>query len=196
MTWLKSLRKWRRREDGNATIEFVIWFPFFFSILASGIDSGLLMIRHVTLERGLNEALRYVALNTVSPPTYLEFKDIICAEIAATGNCATALRVEMLRVDPKNDAAINIPQRTSCNNTPEDIVPPVAYDTTGDNELMFVRACLMVKPLIPGIGWGGWNWYSPDNEGRFGGMKSYDGGDGKGTYIPLVSLAAFVAEPI
>ncbi|MEM8980714.1 MAG: TadE/TadG family type IV pilus assembly protein [Pseudomonadota bacterium] len=197
MNWLQKLRNWRKREDGSSTIEFVLYFPLFFTFLATGIDNGLVMIKHVSLERGLTSAVRNISLNTLDPPSYNEVKTLMCKEMGMIQNCHSALRLEMIRVDP-NAGTVNIPQTPSCNNTPEDIVPPRTFENGGDNELMFVRACVMIRPLLPGFGWGGMNWFNPNGEAgkELTEFNRVDKQMVEGKYIPLVAMASYVTEPV
>ncbi|MFV2034455.1 MAG: TadE/TadG family type IV pilus assembly protein, partial [Halocynthiibacter sp.] len=45
--WAKFLRRFRRGEKGNVTIEFVIIFPVFMIIFLSAFEAGVLMTRWV-----------------------------------------------------------------------------------------------------------------------------------------------------
>ena len=45
----RFLRRFRRREDGNPTVEFVVVFPVFMILMVSAVESGLLMTRQMML---------------------------------------------------------------------------------------------------------------------------------------------------
>ena len=64
--FMTSMRGWFTRkakeEDGTATIPFVIFLPFFLILVVSSLEMGLLMVRHVMLERGLDMAVRGLRL--------------------------------------------------------------------------------------------------------------------------------------
>ena len=51
----RRFRLWprARREDGNATSEFVILFPMFVFILVSATEIGFITLRHTMLERAV-----------------------------------------------------------------------------------------------------------------------------------------------
>jgi len=70
---LAGLRDLRRKEDGNATIEFAILFPAFIMIFLSAFESGLLMTRQVLLDRAVDLTVRDIRLRTWlpgPPPTH------------------------------------------------------------------------------------------------------------------------------
>ena len=52
----QRLRGLARSEDGTATIPVLIFVPFFLLFLLSSVEMGMLMIRHVLLERAVDQA--------------------------------------------------------------------------------------------------------------------------------------------
>ncbi len=55
----------RRRspeEDGTATIPFLLFLPFFMMLVISSLEMGMLMLRHVMLERALDMSVRDLRL--------------------------------------------------------------------------------------------------------------------------------------
>ena len=51
---LRHIKHFSRNEDGVATLEFVIAFPFVFAMIVATFDSGLLMMKYVVLENALD----------------------------------------------------------------------------------------------------------------------------------------------
>lgn len=145
----KRLRRFRRREDGTATIEFVFWFPFFLYVTYSGMDMGLLSFHHADLERALDTTIREVRLNRLPEGedewTHDLLKEMIC-DRAIIDNCSAHLALEMKSIDPRVGNQLNdIPY---CVDTPATIRDPdqVDFDRGTSNELMIIRACLEVTP--------------------------------------------------
>ena len=66
ITRLKSMGervvRFRRDENGVATIEFVILFTPMIMMMLMGAEAGLLNLRHAMLERGVDVAMRAVRL--------------------------------------------------------------------------------------------------------------------------------------
>ncbi len=71
------MRRFRHNEDGSPTLEFVLLFLPCLMLPVSGVELGLLMTRHVMLERGIDMAVREVRLNTNRTVTEDELKQAI-----------------------------------------------------------------------------------------------------------------------
>jgi Flp pilus assembly pilin Flp len=171
---LHWLRRFRREEDGNSTIEFALYFTIFFLIIAAGIEIAILNLRHSMLERGIDLAAREIRLSTGHIPTYHDVKERICAE-AAMGDCMSNLRLEMRQVDPRN--FVHMPHDADCQNAEEDPRPVRKFEAGQDNELMLIRACLKFKPVLPTTSLG--KALTKDADG----------------YSQMIVSAAFVQEP-
>jgi len=94
--------RFRRAEDGNATIEFALNFPAMLFLLCFGIELAFAKLQQATLERALEIVVRDIRQGTGNAPQHDEIKDRICAESAFTDNCSTNLRLEMVELDPRN----------------------------------------------------------------------------------------------
>lgn len=58
------------RQDGSATIEFVILFPGLMMLFLMGFEAGYYMVRNVSLERAVDMTVRDVRRRTVSFPIW------------------------------------------------------------------------------------------------------------------------------
>ena len=96
---VKIIRSFRRDEDGAATIEFVILFPAFIAILISSYESGLMMVRNVMLERGVDLAVREMRLGQPVPPTFDQLKNIICDNAVIVNDCFNKIQLELQPID-------------------------------------------------------------------------------------------------
>ena len=95
-----KLRKYRKNQEGTASVEFVLLFPIFIFVLLTGFESGFYMVRNVMLERAVDIAMRDVRLgNTLNvagqPPDHAALKQRICDEAAVFPNCMSMIQVEM-----------------------------------------------------------------------------------------------------
>lgn len=172
---LRRIRAFRRRESGAATIEFVIWFPFFFVLVCSSIETGVLMTRHVMLERGLDMTVRGLRLGFWAAPTHDDIKRAICDGAVIIPHCSESLSVELLPVSTDTWA---LPAgAVTCIDRSEEVQPVTQLIPGISNELMLIRVCSKFSPFFPGTGIG---------------MNMAK--DGAGNYA-LVSISAFVNEP-
>lgn len=177
------LRLFRRKEDGGPTIEFVLVFMPFMVITISGFELGLLMTRHVMMERGVDIAVRGVRLNTSVAISEDDFKREICNGAGLLGDdCMTKVRVEIIALDMRVQngvSASTIPREASCTDVDQPFLPARNFVTGVPNEMMVVRVCGLFTPMLPEFGLG-----------YFLSRMRPDG------YYPLVSTTAFVMEPV
>ena len=173
--WARQLL---RGEAGTATVEFVILFPAFLLVMVNSIEASMVMTRGTLLDRGLDLAVRELRLSTDAPPSYDAFRTSIC-EKAALAGCIDTLQVELSPIDLSSPGMPDASAR--CVARTDDIVPlveanPAHFAAGGANQLMMVRACLVVEPVVPNLG-----------------LAALLPGEGAG--YRLVAVSAFVQEP-
>lgn len=150
--WLfRSARKFRQEEDGAATIEFVILFPFLIAIVLSIFEAGWLMTRSMMLERGLDIAARDLRLGRATALTHDGVKQLVCQHAKILDNCMRDLMIEVKDLDlnaayPQNQA--------NCIDRTGTIDPTIDFSPVGRNRITFIRACAVVDPFFPGLGLG------------------------------------------
>lgn len=173
---MTGLRRLLRREDGTATIEFVIVFPVFITMFLSVFEIGLLMTQDVMLNRGLNVAVRALRLSSGdSTITHDDVKEMICDNSLILKDCTDRLQLEMVQIDTSTWA---MPDSTAdCIDTESDIEPVVTFSTGAEGSIMFIRACLLVDPFFPGSA-----------------LASQLTTDGAG-YYQMTATSAFANEP-
>lgn len=169
------LNEFRRDETGSPTVEFVIIAPFLFWFTFSTFESGWLMTQQAMLNRGLNMVTRELRLDLINSPTHLIVKNRICHQARILRNCSDSLKLELidfvLADGPPTTAA-------SCVDRTEDLEPDAAINRGADEQLMFMRACIVVDPLLPGFG--------------LGAALTTDSSGG----LSLVARAAYTNEPL
>jgi hypothetical protein len=178
----RFLRLFRKEEDGSESLEFALIFLPFIMIPISGFELGLLMTRHVMVERGLTMAVREVSLNTGIPFTDTQVKTMICNSAGISPNCMVNLRLEMRPIDLRHEgtnATNQIPRSASCTNLGNPNQAPRNYTNGVANQLMIVRACGLFSPMLPEFGLG-YFLSRMRNDGNY----------------PLVASTAFVMEPV
>lgn len=169
------LRRFRRSDDGSATIEFAITFPSLLFLILSGVELGFVNLQHAMLERAMDMTVRDIRLGTGTAPQHDDIKALICARAGFIEDCDDNLRLEMIQVDPR--AWVAPPTDPDCTDQSEDVEPVRSFVNGQDNELMILRACAKIKPIFPTTGLGA-------------SLKK----DGAG-FFALVSSSAFVQEP-
>ncbi|MCH2095698.1 MAG: pilus assembly protein [Rhodobacteraceae bacterium] len=170
------LRRFRRDERGQATVEFIFYFSFVILILGASIEVGVVNLRNAMMDRGLDLTVREIQLGTGAPPTYEEIKIAVCERAAIIPQCQANLRLELVETSARNFT--RIPENADCQNAEEEVRPLRNFVYGKDNALMLIRACLKYKPIFPAFA-----------VGELIGKDDYG-------YAKLVATSAFVQEPI
>lgn len=138
-------RGWRR-EDGSATVEFVILFPVIMMLFLSSFEISIWLTREVMLERALDLNVRLLRLGQLDPMTQDELQRRVCDDALVFHDCPSAVRIELTRISTDSWA---LPTgRVTCVNRDEDIQPVVAFEGGEGNDLMLVRACAVLDPFF------------------------------------------------
>ncbi len=156
---MKKLREKLAQEEGSTTIEFVILFPVLMTMVFAMFESGWLMTRYMMLDRGVDMAIRDLKVGTLEP-THDNLKASICDYSAILTNCEEELLLELVLYDDiENDPAyVNYPHNQAyCfdRDADEPLSSQISTDYARDEEV-FLRACMLIEPLLRGIGVGFW----------------------------------------
>lgn len=136
-------------EGGNATMEFVVVFPFVMWFLMTIFETGFIATRMVLFERGLDIAARDLRLGATPGIDHDKLKKKVCENSNILVNCERDLILEVVELDlnsayPQNQA--------NCIDRTEEIEPTITFKPGGRNRIMFVRACMIIDPIFPGVG--------------------------------------------
>ena len=138
------LRRFRDDSRGaTLALEFMIIAPALALFIMLSFETGMIMLRQVLLDRGLDQAVREVRLSTATPMTYAQIKERVCIDAGFIDDCEADLSIQMVRFDPHE--GFDAPNPSSCSDLIEPINPVENYETGTENELMFVRACVLLN---------------------------------------------------
>lgn len=143
-------RAWRRFRDdrrGTATVEFVLIFPAFLSMMAMSIELGFVTLRSTLMERGLDIAVREIRLGTGTAPQHDEIKRIVCENALFLSDCESNLQLEMRPADPR--AFNSLDTTPDCTDRSEPAKPVRQFTPGQQNQLMLLRACFKYDPFFP-----------------------------------------------
>lgn len=177
--FVSAYRRFRGKDDGNATIEFVFLFPAFIFLFLLGFESGYYMVRNVMLERAVDIAVRDVRLGNGKVPQFEALKQRICDEAAILDDCVNSVQIEMqpVAIVPGGTASVRTAAKCVDRLSTDDPLTGTTYNAGAANSMMMVRVCALSKPLFPTTGIGV-------------GMQV----DAEGNYA-IVATTAFVNEP-
>lgn len=174
------LKRFGDCEAGTASLEFVIVFPIFFGFFLMTFESGMVNAQHVMLERGVDIAIRDVRIGRIATPTPDRLRARICETALIIPDCEAQLQVEMVMRDPR--AWVDVPTRVRCIDRSLSVQPVVTFTNGDNNDMMVLKACVRIDPLLPTTGLGK---VIVDN-------NSTDAAAGS---LALVAYSAFVIEP-
>jgi Flp pilus assembly protein TadG len=136
--------------SGSAAVEFALLVPLVMSLLFSVLEAGWIMTQSIMLDRGLSRASRAVQIGTTSM-NYTQYKQKVCAEAFILADCEKSLRLELTPIDTAADFPTT---DTPCVDRSVNIDPVTTYQSGKTSQLVFARACFVVDPMVPGIGYG------------------------------------------
>jgi Flp pilus assembly protein TadG len=172
-------RAFKRSEDGNSTIEFVVLLPLYFLITSIAYEVGIMSLRQVILEHAITATVRDVRIGKIPNTTHSTLITNICSRSQLIPNCEDRVVLAMYRTSAVDWDETIVTSNAICQDRTEDDSDPLTeFTNTGvNNDLMFLRACILFDPMLPGAGIG---------------KKISDEGDG--TY-GLTATAMYVMEP-
>lgn len=150
----RRLRRLFRREDGTATVEFVIFLPITLTVFMASLEAGWFTMRSVMLERGLDLVMRDFRLGRLEPVEHDEIRDLICDVSPFLPNCKAELKVW---IEPINTATWTIPDLPSyCGDGNGSLEKQDTGNirSGGSNEIVVVQACTLAQPFFPTTGIG------------------------------------------
>jgi hypothetical protein len=168
-------RKFRRGEEGTATVEFALAVPLLLTIFMASFESGMLMIRSIMLEQSVDMTMRELRLGHYPLPTAALLKTEICSRSVVLVDCEDNIMIEMTRVSTAN---WSMPTTAiTCVDRDAEIQPVLMLQIGQQNDVMLMRVCVLQDTLFPttGIGLG----LAKDSQGGYG----------------LTAVTAFVTEP-
>lgn len=173
-------RRFARKEDGSASVEFVLVFPVYLALMIMSIELGFVTLRGVMLERGMDIAVRDIRLGSADflndgKVQHKEVIDAVCENALILVDCKNSLLLEMAPSDLRAFASLDT--TVDCTDRAEESEPVLELGEPQANELLLLRACLKYDPLFPGAVLGKKLVYDDSGQAR------------------IVSTTAFVREP-
>jgi len=132
-------------------VEFVILFPMLIGLLLSIFEAGWLMTKAMMLERGVAAAGRAIQLGKPDAMSQGSLKRLICSEARILKGCQDYLLVEVAVMAPNSPYPQQVP---ACVDRLSTVSPVIVFTPSIRNEITFIRACVIVDPIFPGLGLG------------------------------------------
>ena len=94
---MRTVRRFARREDGLAAVEFGIVALPFFAMMFAIIETAMIFFASQVLETAVADSARLIMTGQAQQSSYsaTQFKDAVCAKIPALFDCATGLQIDV-----------------------------------------------------------------------------------------------------
>ena len=171
----KAGKSFTRNESGSGSIELLLAFPAAMFFFTAAYETGQIGLKNVMLERAVDVTVRQVRIGAIPQPTHDELKEAICDTAAIIPDCLNQVKLEMERKDPR--AWTPLAEGRDCVDRAETSEPVFNFNTGGNNDLMVLRACALIDPVLPTSGIG----LAVSQE--------------EGESLALVTTSSFVVEP-
>ena len=148
----RALRHLGLSEDGVASVELVIVFPFFVGVFLSGYEVAIMNTRAVMLERATDMVVRNIRLSSGANLSYDVVLNDICRLAGLIPDCRNTTKIELQPVDMSTWTGMT--SAIDCVKRDQVIQPVVRFRNGLQNELMLIRVCAIVDPVFPSIGVG------------------------------------------
>lgn len=150
----RTLRAFGLSEQGVATVEFVVVFPFFVGVFLGAFEVAVMNIRAVMLERATDIAVREIRLAGGTAVDHDDVRDLICGNSVMIADCEFVTKIELTRVD-RDTWTANLGDQTDCRDRlEEEIKPPRNFVNGEENDFMLIRVCAVVDAVFPNFGVG------------------------------------------
>ncbi len=150
---IRRLSDFIRDEKATSTMEFVIMFPVIITLFIGVFENGMILTRQALMERSLDEATRILRLASGLALSASDIEEAICNNTSAIPDCENVLVVD-LRVVNRLTYEVPTPDVACVNRNDMDIAPVNQFQQGEDNELILVRACAVIDPILPFTGFG------------------------------------------
>ncbi len=146
------IKRYLKRQEGSATVEFVIVFPIILLLFIAAFETSMLLTRQVLLERSLDSAVRHLRLTAGVSATHDQIRTNICANTLVIPDCENALLLDLRTIDQTTYALPDY--HVMCVDRTGVVNPANEFDGGAQNELMLIRACAAVDRILPISGLG------------------------------------------
>lgn len=142
------LRRFKRSEDGSATVEFVILVPLLFAIFVATMETGMMMSRWSSIDRAADMVIRSLRLGQYQNPDAEMLRREVCDRVFLVENCFENTAVDIREIDR---ATFLMPDEDEpCVTRDDEIIQPVTTIVPGQqNDLMLIRICVTVDAMFP-----------------------------------------------
>lgn len=144
-------RNFRRNQRGATAVEFALVAPMLLALIFGTMEVGWTMVQTIMLDRALDTTVRSLRIGSLANPTQQSVRAAICAEAMVLADCNNTLTLELVPIELMS-AASYPSDNARCVDRSGAINPVLRFNAGARTQTVFVRACFVVEPLTPGLG--------------------------------------------
>jgi hypothetical protein len=148
----RHLRRFLRNESAVVAAEWAIAFPVYFALFLWTMEVAYMMTRTSMLDRSLDMVIRDLRLGRLGTetPTVRFMEERVCSQTTLFPDCLESLTLEFTTVNQTTFAMPNT-DLPCVLRTPEIHAgrETQTYNVGTSNDLMVVRACMLVDTIMP-----------------------------------------------
>ncbi|KEO55485.1 TadE/TadG family type IV pilus assembly protein [Thioclava indica] len=146
-----ALARFRHDESGAVTIPSLLWIVFLFFILLSTIEMSVMFMKKTLLDQRVALTSRVMQLGLDGKPDEETLKNSICSNLTFLQDCRNNIAVETFSVDQTDWSSTLDGKAVNCEISKDstDPLPPKNIEYGTGDQIMIMRVCLRVKPIIP-----------------------------------------------
>ncbi|MGV6888306.1 TadE/TadG family type IV pilus assembly protein [Rhodophyticola sp. SM2404] len=147
-----TIRQFWRDETATASLEFVIVFPIVMILFTAVFETAMILTRQVMLERALDTTVRVMRVTPGLTATHDQIANVICQQTVVINDCDQLLTLDLRPIVGPN---YFLPDQDSlCVDRDGWVRPANTFDVGQVNQLMLIRACVVVDRILPFSGFG------------------------------------------
>ncbi|MEL6365330.1 MAG: TadE/TadG family type IV pilus assembly protein [Pseudomonadota bacterium] len=147
------LGRFARNKTGSAALEFAFVAPVFFTLAFSIIEGAWQFTRISLIENAASDIYRMIYTGQVSDGdiTQSTLESAFCDKIEAVTDCGGDIAIEVTQINSFTDLPSS---SATCKDKDDESSNDAGYNFTSGDEIVYVRFCVTVDILTPGLGLG------------------------------------------
>lgn len=145
---LARSRRCAADERGSSSVEFALLMPTLMMLFYASFEATMFQVRQTMLDRGVDMAVRELRLSAGTPFSSATIRRDICARARILPDCTLSLIIEMTAIDGDH-YALPADSAPCAESGSSGVTAPPLPGAALDQELMLLRACYAVDPVMP-----------------------------------------------
>ena len=147
------LGRFARSRSGAAALEFAFVAPIFFTLAFSILEGAWQFTRIALIENAASTVSRMIYTGQASSGSLSQsdLEKLVCDEVEAVVDCNGDVSIEVTSISSFTDIPAT---NATCKDKDDSNPSSPGYNWTSGDDIVYVRICVTVDVLTPGLGLG------------------------------------------